>query len=363
MIDNYFAVIMAGGGGTRLWPLSRLARPKQMVRLVNDRTMFQLAIDRLENLFPPDRILVVTTAEQAPELHDECSQIPWENFLLEPMPRGTASVIGLASVTVRYRDPSGVMAILTADHLIDNIPLFQNLLIAGYTIAQEGFLVTLGIKPIYPATGYGYIQRGQILSEINGITAYKVACFKEKPDLNTACHFLEQGDHDWNSGMFIWRADRIQEEINLWMPDLAHQLNTIDRTWGTDQHQSVFQETWPKIKPITIDYGIMEKANRVAVIPAIGLGWSDIGSWDSLFEVLPRDEQGNIILRARHIGIDTHSSLVCADNSNRLVVTIGVEDLVIVDTEDALLVCKRRDAQKVKQVVDFLKENDLRIFL
>jgi mannose-1-phosphate guanylyltransferase len=356
-LDHYFAVIMAGGGGTRLWPLSRQARPKQMLRLLDERSLFQTSVHRLAGLFPPDRILVVTIAEQAVELKQQCPEIPPENYIIEPMPRGTASVIGLAAVALRQRDPQASMAVLTSDHYIGNEQGFRRLLRAAYAVAQENYLVTLGITPSFPATGYGYIQRGQSLGEYQGVTVYKAERFKEKPDEAAALQMVARGDHAWNSGMFIWRVERILAEFQRQMPGLAQQLGRIEAAWRTERRQSQLQSIWPGLASETIDYGIMEGAQDVIVIPAADLGWSDVGSWDSLFEVLPVDNAGNIVMGGQHIGIDTHRSLVYVNQEHRLIVTIGVDDLVVVDTGDVLLVCRRDQAQHVRQVGKLLKES------
>lgn len=357
MDNNYYAVIMAGGGGTRLWPLSRTTRPKQMLKLGSERTLFQIACDRLAGLFPPERILVVTVAEQAVDLQKQVPEIPVENYLLEPMPRGTASVVGLAATVLYKRDPQSVMAVLTADHIIENVAYFQKLLRAAHKAAQSRLLVTLGITPTVPSTGYGYIQRGELLDTIDGQRVHKVIRFKEKPSAEAAQKMLADKDHDWNSGMFIWRSEDILAEFSSQMPELSATLDAIGTAWGTDSQESIFNELWPKIEPETIDYGIMERAQRVAVLPAVGLGWNDVGSWDALFEVLQPDENGNILLNSLNLSIDAHNNLVLSDESNRLVTTIGVEDMVIIDTADVLLVCKREEAQKVREAVQKLKKS------
>ncbi|HEY9086879.1 MAG TPA: mannose-1-phosphate guanylyltransferase [Anaerolineaceae bacterium] len=355
MRAHYYAVIMAGGGGTRLWPLSRANRPKQMLRLNGEESLFQMAVNRLKGLFDPDHIYVVTVADQAVLLQQQSPEIPVENYLIEPMPRGTASVVGFAAVAIRQRDPQGVMAILTADHFIQNTGLFQELLRSAYSVAQDGYLVTLGIQPTFAATGYGYVQRGELLGAYEGHDYYAVLRFKEKPKEEQAREFLANGDHDWNSGMFIWRVDRILAEFQRQMPELMRGLEEIAAAWADPQRSAVIQSVWPGIKTQTIDYGIMENAERVAMLPARGLGWNDVGSWDSLFEVLPTDENGNIILGARHIGLNTSNSLICAENPDRMIVTIGASDLVIVDTGNAILVCPRTEAQKVRDLVNALK--------
>ena len=363
MFEHNYAVIMAGGEGSRLWPLSRQSRPKQMVRLGSERTLFQNAVDRQKAIIPTDRIFVVTVAAQAEQLQQQCPEIPRENYLLEPMPRGTASVVGYAAAALRKRDPQAVMAIMTADHLIHNVEYFHRLLAEAYTLAMDGALVTLGIRPTFPATGYGYIQRGARLENYDFL-AYEVKRFKEKPDEEMARRFLAGGDHDWNSGMFVWRVDRIWAEFQQHMPELAEKLEQITAAWGTPDQDTVLQAVWPTIQPQTIDYGIMEKADRVAVLPAVDLGWNDVGTWESLFEAFETNEEGNLVMDACHVGVRTQGSLIISDKTDRLIVTLGVEDLVVVDTQDAILVCSRKDAQKVKEVVGLLKQNeDVKRFL
>lgn len=349
--EHYFALIMAGGSGTRLWPLSRLARPKQALRLVSDRTMFQLAVERLHPLFPLERIFVVTAAEQVKTLLPQMPLLPAGHFIAEPLPRGTASAIGLAALYLRRRDPDATMAVLTADHYIADTQAFRRLLAAAYQIAQQGHLVTLGIEPTFPSTGYGYIERGEMLAGAEG-PAYRVKAFREKPDAASAEAFLADGKHTWNSGMFIWRADHILAEMQRQMPRFFDQLMQIDAALSTERESQVLGEVWPTVAPQTIDYGIMEGAGDVAVIPA-AIGWSDIGSWATLLEILPGDENGNVVMDAVLLSVDTTQSLVYGNH--RLVVTIGLSDLVVVDTDDALLICPRDRAQDVKKIVDLLR--------
>ncbi len=361
--EHYYAVVMAGGGGTRLWPLSRTSRPKQMLSFDGRRTLFQLAIDRLEGIFQSQHILVVTVASQVEALHDQSPQLPRENFLAEPMPRGTASVVGLAAIALQQRDPQATMAVVTADHIIQNVPYFLALLSSGYEVAQAGFLVTLGIQPDAPSTGYGYIQTGEHLGVFGQNEARQALRFTEKPDEATARKFIAGGDHFWNSGMFIWRIDRILEEFHASMPELYQRLDTISRAWNSPHQEAVIAAEWPQIRPETIDYGIMEKARQVAVLPAQNLGWSDVGSWDSLFGVLPADSQSNIVLGANYLGLDSNSTLVYSQQPDRLIVTIGAKDLIVVDTGDALLICHKDEAQKVKEVVNRLKQDNLKDYL
>jgi len=363
MYENYYAVIMAGGGGTRLWPLSRHKRPKQMLALTGERSLYQTAVDRLEGVFPFHRIFVVTVQDQADVLHAQCPRIPRENFLLEPMPRGTASVVGMAATALRDRDPEAVMAILTADHVIGNVSGFQALLDAAYRVSRDDYLVTLGIKPTYPATGYGYIQKGEQLGTYQGLDVYQVSQFTEKPGIEKAKTMLSSGEYAWNSGMFIWRVERIFEEFDRHMPRLAAQLEEIAAVWGTAAQDRVLQRVWPDILPETIDFGIMENADRVAVLPAEDLVWRDVGSWDALYDVLASQENVNVIREADHLGFDTSGTLIDTTENPRTVVTIGIEDMVIVDAGDILLVCKKDQAQRVREVVNILKEKGRTEFL
>ena len=358
MIENFYAVIMAGGGGTRLWPLSRQSRPKQMLKLGQERTLFQVAVDRLEGLLPPERILVVTVEDQAPGLQEQYPEIPAENFLLETMPRGTASVVGYAAVVLNKKDPDSVMAVLTADHIIGNLKLFQQVLRAADQVAGENYLVTLGITPTFPATGYGYTRQGDSLGKYLGLEANQVQEFTEKPELPEAKRMVESGEYAWNSGMFIWRTDVILQEIARQMPDLYSQLSLIKEAWGTEEQEQTVRRIWPEIKPQTIDFGIMENAEKVAVIPAANLEWNDVGSWQAIFDLLPEDARGNITHGIEHIALESKDTLVYGEKSSRVVVTIGAEDLIIVDTGDILLVCKRDRAQDVRQVVKKLKDED-----
>ena len=352
-----YAVIMAGGGGTRLWPVSRRERPKQLLPLLDDKTLFQSTVKRLENFFPPERILVVTVTEQASEMQKQAPEIPLENYLIEPAPRGTASVVGLAAAVLRKRDPDAMMSVLPSDHFIRNRDLFHYLMREAFQVAEKGYLVTLGITPTYPSTGYGYIQQGEALDGEFKYPVYTVKRFIEKPNEETAQQLLRMGDHSWNSGMFIWHAGDILAEIEKQMPQLSDAVSKISEAWDTPQRDEILNSLWYDLKNETVDFGIMEHAEKVAVLPAGGLGWSDVGSWDSLIEVLLPDMNGNIAQNAQHLALDSHNSLIYSNDNQRLVVTIGVDDMVLVDTGDVLLVCKSDQAQKVRDVVEHLRKH------
>jgi len=361
-MNHTYAVIMAGGGGTRLWPVSRKKHPKHILPLLGEDTLFQSTVARLEELVPLDQILIVTAEGQAEELEKQAPGIPAKNFLIEPEPRGTASVVGLAASVLAKRDPEAVMLVLPSDHYIRNRDLFHLVMRAAVQVAHKGYLVTLGITPSFPSTGYGYIQRGELLPEKYNYPVYRVLRFTEKPDEEKAREMLARGDHSWNSGMFIWRVDRILDEFARQMPDLRTALKKIGATWNTPEEQRVLRAEWPRLKPVTVDYGIVEHAENVAVLLAGGLEWSDVGSWDSLFDILLPDQDGNVIVNSEHMLLETHDTLVYS-TEKKLIITVGVDDLIVVDSGDALLVCHRDQAQQVRQVIENLKKMDKNDYL
>lgn len=349
----YYAVIMAGGSGTRLWPLSRQNHPKQALKLVGERTMFQYAVERIAPIFPFERIFVVTRAAHATILMEQVPQLPEENFILEPEGRGTAPAIGLAAAHLSARDAEATMAVLTADHFIADTDEFCRVLSAAEQIARQGSLVTLGINPATPSTGFGYIQKGAAQGRQAGYAYFSVQRFTEKPDPTTARDMVASGDYSWNSGMFIWRVMDIMAEFQRQMPGFFAQLQRVRAVIDSGDYETNLLEIWPKVEQETIDYGVMECAQRVVVIP-VDIGWTDVGSWDSMFDLLPIDSGSNAAV-GEHISIDTTGTLVYSDE--RLVATLGVEDLVIIATKDALLVSSRHRVQDVKAIVEKLAQD------
>lgn len=353
MNEHYYAMILAGGGGSRLWPLSRGSKPKQMQKIGGERSMFQLTVDRLTESLPIENVYVLTTAAQSVELSAQVPEIPEENFILESKPKGTASVIGLGAVHLIRRDPDAVLAVLPSDHFIKNGRLFTELLDQAYVAAKDRHIVTIGIEPTFPSTGYGYIEEGDRLDY--DFPIHSVRRFREKPDAATARAFFDSGKFWWNGGMFIWTARRILDEIGLHLPDLSAKLTAIAEAIGSDGYERCFQENWDAIMPMTIDYGVLEKARDIVFLPARGLGWNDIGSWDSLFDVLDADADGNIQLGGERLSIDSTGTLTGTDDPGKMIVTIGVKDMIVYESGNAILVCSRAEAQRVRQAVDQLK--------
>ena len=356
-----YAVIMAGGIGSRFWPKSREARPKQFLDAFGASTLIQNTVARLQGLVPPARCLIVTHERYVEATRNQLPAVPEENILAEPVSRNTAPCIAYAAVKLRERDPDATMLVLPADHLIQNTRRFHEVIEAADDKAQEpGTLVTLGIAPTHPETGYGYIQFDGSLDEMGDTPrAYPVRTFAEKPDRATAERFLDSGDFLWNSGMFIWRADTILGEFETHLPDAYDAFQPLAENVGTENEADAVQQAFEESPRISIDYGIMERAENVFVVPA-SFGWSDVGDWRAVYELSDKDEHGNA-LKGNAIVHDSSRCLVQTDDD--LVVLVGMHDTVVVDTEDALLVCNRDSAQQVKNVVEYLRAHQLEEYL
>ncbi len=349
-----FAVIMAGGRGERLWPLSTPEHPKQFLKLFGEETMLQATVSRIRPLIPWENIYVVTSEQHGSLVKEQLPSLPPENIITEPVGRSTAPCIGLAAVVIAQRDPRGAMVVLPADHVIQDEDRFRKLINAGLTIASEGeHLITLGITPRYPATGYGYIQGGDVLREIEGMKALKVERFTEKPDHKTAVRFLEQGGYFWNSGMFVWRTDTILDEIEIHLPNLRAGLTKIMNHLGRPDYQTVLTEVYSSQETISIDQGVMEKSANAIVIPTGEIGWNDVGDWAAWAELFPRDAAGNVV-QAPHIGIETNDCVILSRSTRtdgRVIATLGVSNLIIIETDNAVLVMDKDRAQEVKRLL------------
>jgi mannose-1-phosphate guanylyltransferase len=344
----HYAVIMAGGIGSRFWPASRKEQPKQFLDPFGNGTLIQNTVARLQGLIPPERCLVVTHDRYVEQTQKQLPAVPEENILAEPISRNTAPCITYAAATLADRDPDATMVVLPADHAIGNVQQFHDTLAVALEAAQEpDALVTIGIEPTYPATGYGYIQYDG--ADEDELAAHPVRTFAEKPDQPTAERFIDAGDFLWNSGMFIWRADTILSQVERHLPDAYDAFEPVREAGGSvdlDTLKDAFRES-PRI---SIDYGVMEQADSVYVVPG-AFEWNDVGDWRAVYDLSEKDEHGNVI---QGDVIMQDSSRCYVQAGDRLVVLVGVHDAVVVDTDDAVLVCNRESAQQVKQVVEYM---------
>ena len=348
-----YAVIMAGGVGSRFWPSSKERTPKQLLKIFGEKTMIQDTIERLEGIVEFENIFIVTNKVQKPEILKLLPDLPSENIIEEPFGRNTAACIGLSAVILKSKSPDAVMITLPADHLIRDINSFQKTIKDAVDFAYESKgLVTIGITPTRPETGYGYIQIDEREVKKN---IYKVYTFAEKPNYATAVRFLESGDFSWNSGMFIWRVDTILEEMRIHLPDLYEGLVKIEKDIYSPDFEKTLVNVYGQLRNISIDYGIMEKTNRVYLTKGNFI-WSDVGSWEEVYQLSDKDDDGNAV-KGNAFTDMTIDTLIYSPN--KFTAAIGVENLIIVNTDDAVLVCRRDHSQEVRKVVDHLKINKL----
>jgi mannose-1-phosphate guanylyltransferase/mannose-6-phosphate isomerase len=352
-----YPVIMAGGSGTRFWPLSRHLFPKQLLRIGGAQTMIQQTMKRVLGCAPVGNVLISTNGAQADLIRLQLAD--WKDdikhgFVLEPEGRNTAPAIGLAAIEIVARDPEGLMLVVPADHVVTGQREFETAVGLASELAGDGYLVTFGIKPIRPETGYGYIKPDTRvpLGKEGKLRGFRVEKFVEKPDAAKAARYLKAGTYFWNSGMFVWRAATILEEIRLHQPGLARGMDQIRELKRAAASAAAIDAVYRGLSSVSIDNGVMEKSTKAAVVP-VSFKWSDVGSWGSLDEVAEKDHAGNVIA-GRVIDLESRRSIVYADR--RVVATIGLTDMVVVDTPDATLVCPKSRAQDVKKVVDILKQ-------
>lgn len=354
---NLYAVIMAGGVGSRFWPRSREKKPKQLLKIIGENTMIQQTVKRLEGLILNENILIVTNRDHRDEIVSQLPQLKSENIISEPFGRNTAPCIGVAAKILEKKCKDGVMIVLPADHFIVNENNFrENLKRAAEFAFKSKGLVTIGVTPTRPETGYGYIQIDEKNIEPN---IHKVLTFAEKPNYATAIRFLESGDFLWNSGMFIWRVDTVLEEISAYLPELASGLSELEPAIFTDDFENVFEKVYGKIKGISIDYGIMEKSRRVFLTKA-DFSWSDVGSWEEVYRLSQKTENGNSVVGDVFVDM-TYDSYIFSPN--KFCAVIGVNNIIVINSEDATLVCRRDQSQEVKKIVDHLKHNKLTEYL
>ncbi|WML35466.1 mannose-1-phosphate guanylyltransferase [Clostridium sp. OS1-26] len=356
---NIYNVILAGGNGTRFWPLSRESRPKQLINITGKDALINETIARVNRISDNDNLYIVTNRKQEESLKQivkgKCKE---ENIILEPMGRNTTAAIGLAAITILKRRGDGIMCVYPSDHCIDNDVEFTNTINRAVRVAeQENKIVTIGIKPTYPATGYGYINynSNKAISEV----ACEVLEFVEKPDFQKAKQYLNSGEYMWNSGIFIWKVSEIIKNIQRYLPKIYDKLNQISELLDEENSEEKIKQIYSEIPSISIDYGILERSDDVAVV-ASSFQWNDVGAWDSLGAIYPPDKNGNII-KGNDIVLETDNSIVYSED--KLITTLGVNNLIVVSTKDSVLVCAKDKAQEIKKIIDKLKENNMNEFI
>lgn len=357
-----YGVIVAGGAGTRLWPLSRRNRPKQLLTVGSGSSLLRLAHERLAGVVDPSRIFVCALEEHRAAILDDLIELPVDNFLGEPMGRDTAVAVGLPAAVLAARDPDAVIAVVTADHVIEPVEQFHAALRRAFDLAAGGQrLVTFGVRPTHPHTGLGYIERATTTEDAAAaaVAAYQVTAFREKPDLETATAYLSSGRHLWNSGMFVWRADTLLAQLDRHLPAAATGLAQIAASWGSTERATVLAETYPDLPAISVDYAVMEPAAgsggdpEVLVVP-LDLEWLDVGSWATLASTLPADGEGNAV-GATAVLVDSADNVVIAEDPDHLIATIGLRGMVVVNTPHVTLVCPREESQRVKELVEAVR--------
>ena len=355
-----YAAIIAGGAGTRLWPRSRKDKPKQFQGLYAESTLLQETVRRLEPLVKREDIYVIANQSHEATVRQQLDWLPPGNYVGEPVGKDTAPAIGVIAALIRHHDPNAVILVTPADHVILKEKSFRRLLEVAAQVAAEGHnVVTIGIKPTSAETGYGYIQMSESHRSIDDIDVHEVIGFKEKPDLATAEEYVASWHYVWNSGMFVWSAQTIMELYRDHAPDIYRLLARYSGAIGTPNEAKVFDEIYDAFPRISVDYAILEHAESIFVIPA-SIGWSDLGSWASLHEIMEQDDEGNVVV-GDHVGLDTHNCLI--HSRERLITTIGLDNMIVVDAGDVVLVLPRGRSQDIKQLLEELKSRDKNHYL
>jgi mannose-1-phosphate guanylyltransferase len=367
----HYGVIMAGGSGTRLWPMSCAQRPKQLLNIVGGKCLLRLSFERLLSFLPPERIYVCTSAAHRQMVLEQLPEMPAGNLLGEPCGRDTVNAVAFPAAIIRRRDPQGIMAVVTADHVIEPVPEFARCIQTGFAVAEARphSLVTFGIVPTSAHTGLGYVQRGEALAlPGKGEGIYHVRQFKEKPDQATAEGYLASGEYFWNSGMFVWRCDTFLQELKAQLPESAQRLDRIAAAWDTPAQEATLQEVYPQLKKISVDYAIMEPAARgqgkaSVVTVAMPVRWLDVGSWPTLAAVLHKDGADNAVEGGPALLVDSRGNIIVSDDPQHLVSALGVDDMIIIHTRKTTLVCPRSKAEGVKSLVDAARQQHGERFL
>lgn len=348
---NLYGVILAGGGGTRLWPLSRQHRPKPLLNLLGDRSMLQDTVSRLAPLITPDRLFIAVNAVHAPEVARQLPELPADHIIVEPVARETGPALGLAAIHLAHHDPDAILASFQADHVILRPEILRDAVSLAVRAAEDGSIVTIGITPTFAATGYGYIELAGTTREEGDLCVREAVRFVEKPQREAAEAYLATGNFVWNAGLFICRVQTLLDAFATHLPEVHAGLMRIKEAIDTDGYVETLETVFPTLRKVSIDVGIMEKFHPLVTVPC-DPGWNDVGDWDTLASLMEGDDDGNVAIGTTHLAIETKRTLV--HGKDRLVATVGVEDLIIVDTPDAVLVMPRSRAQDVKKLVERL---------
>jgi mannose-1-phosphate guanylyltransferase len=352
---NVSIVFLAGGSGTRLWPMSRTNLPKQLQKLVGDKTLIQQSYDRVISIAKDADIYIDTAEKYAAEIHKQLPTLPKENIIAEPSAKNTAAAVGLAAIHLFHKDPESIMVSLHSDHIVSKVDNFVSAIsVATKAVAENPSLIlTVGIEPTFPSTELGYIKKSDLYKKVDNADVFNVERFVEKPDAETAETFLATNSYYWNAGYFVWRVDMLLNLFKQYLPNTYNHLMKIESAIGTPNYESVLVEEYEQVDKEAVDVAILEKASKIAVVPA-DLGWSDIGTWSSLHDVLISSQDSNLVSRGMHTSVDTDDCLVYAHD--KMIATVGLKNVIIVDTPDVLLVADKSKAKDVKKIIDKLKE-------
>lgn len=355
-MNDQYVVIMAGGRGERFWPESRLKKPKHLLPIVGEAPMLRQTLDRLGGLVPKSNVMIITNVEQEDAVRELCDDLPYENIVSEPVGRDTAPAVGLAAVMVKHRNPNGVFTILPADHVIQDDRGFQECLSLGFEVAKSADkLITIGIAPTSPATGYGYIHKGQPISGEWKTNVFEVKRFVEKPNLEKATEYVNSGEYYWNAGMFVWSVSSIESALEMYNPSLSKGLQLVEqRLKAGEQLQGILEEVYPTLDRISIDFSVMEKAQNVVTIEST-FDWDDVGEWPAIERHYEKDSDQNVV--AGEVIVKSGGGNLVYNDGDRVTALLGVDDLIVVHTGDATLVCHKSKAQDIKQIVKDLGAN------
>lgn len=354
-MNNLYTLIMAGGGGTRFWPRSKTAKPKQYLNIQSDDSLLQATINRFATFTETDNIYIVSSRSQADVLEEQTPMLPKKNLIYEPVGKNTLPCIGLAAMFAEKEDPDGIMVVAPSDHLIENNALFKETVLAAAKIADEkDGIVTIGITPTYPATGYGYVQTEIEITGTEKIKQFKVKQFVEKPDEKTAAGYLNDGGFYWNSGLFIFKISVFLNSVKEFAPELYSDLRKIQATFGTPSFDQTLDTIYRAVKSISVDYGIMEHAKNIYLVEG-NFGWNDLGGWESVYQISEKDKDGNAA-DGEAVFLDSENSYIYSEKG--LVALIGLDDVIVVQDGNTTLVCKREKAEDVKKIVEQLKNEN-----